>query len=76
MTDRIRDALQWLTGEISVDRQDFRNAHGPGSDALLDGLVSHGYARHDRGRYGVTPIGFLRMGDVDVDADEEFEVDG
>lgn len=71
MTDRIRDGLQWLTGEISADRQEFRSAHGEGGDALLDGLVSHGYVREDCGRFGVTPIGFMRMGYVEELVDED-----
>lgn len=71
MTDRIREGLNWLTEEISATRQEFRSAHGADGDALLDGLLSHGYVRESRGRFGVTPVGFLRMGDVEelVDAD-------
>ena len=41
--DRMIQALHYLTSEFSVSRDQWRRHH-KGSDMLLDGLVSLGYA--------------------------------
>jgi hypothetical protein len=58
---RIHDALRWLAAEFSATRDDFRSAHKAGSDMLLDGIVSHGYASEREGRYALTDAGLRAM---------------
>jgi len=65
MTDRIHQGLKWLAGEFSATADEFRSAHKAGSDMLLTGIVSQGYAREQRGRYAVTDAGMARMADVE-----------
>jgi hypothetical protein len=63
--NRIREALHWLAAEFSVTRDEFRAAHKAGSDMLLDGLLSHGYARERDGRFALTDAGRRAMGKVE-----------
>lgn len=67
MADRIHDGLRWLTSEFSCTRDEFRQAHQSGADMLLDGMVSQGYAFHDRkqDRYAVSDAGRRRMAAVE-----------
>ena len=60
---REREALSWLASEFSVDRDEFRSHHKAGSDMLLDGLVSKGYVREDKGRFAVSAAGRRYVGD-------------
>ncbi len=61
MTDRIAQGLQWLAAEISAEREEFGRENQPDGAALLEGLVSHGYAMEQGGRFGVSPAGFRRL---------------
>ena len=63
MTDRLREALQWLAGEISADAREFRQRFQQGADDLRDGLKAQGWANHDRkaDRYGVSRAGFRAL---------------
>lgn len=58
--DPMADALQHLSQQFSLTRQEWRN-HYRGGDALLDGLVSHGYAIERGGRFAVSQVGRVRM---------------
>lgn len=58
--DPIAQGLQYLASEFSLTRQEWRNHHG-GGDALLDSLVSHGYAREQGERFAVTREGRARL---------------
>ena len=60
MTDRIAEGTRFLAAEFSVNRDEFRAAQQPVGDALLDGLLSHGYAVETGGRYAASRVG-LRM---------------
>ena len=60
MTDRIADGTRYLAAEFSVTRDEFRAAQHPVGDALLDGLLSHGYAVETNGRFAASRVG-LRM---------------
>lgn len=59
-TDAVAAALQYLSAEFSVTRQEWRN-HFKGGDQLLDGLVSHGYVNEKGGRYAVSVAGRRRI---------------
>ena len=59
-TDAVAAALQYLSAEFSVTRQEWRN-HFKGGDQLLDGLVSHGYVNEKDGRYAVSAAGRRRI---------------
>lgn len=59
--DAVAGALQYLSAEFSVTRQEWRN-HFKGGDQLLDGLVSHGYVNEKGGRYAVSERGRRRIG--------------
>lgn len=63
--DRVTQALRYLAGEFSVDRQEWRN-HWEGGDGLLDALVGHRYAQEQNGRFGITRDGRARLDDVVV----------
>jgi hypothetical protein len=54
---RIADAAQWLAAEISASLDEFRQAHQPGGDMLLTALQTHGYAREQNRRVGLTEQG-------------------
>ncbi len=58
--DPIAQGLQHLASEFSLTRQEWRNHHR-GGDALLDSLVSHGYAREQGERFGITQVGRARL---------------
>lgn len=60
MTDRIAEGARYLAAEFSVTRDEFRAAQQPVGDALLDGLLSHGYAIETGGRFAASRAG-LRM---------------
>lgn len=60
----IDTGLRHLAESFSVDRQQWRE-HFRGGDALLDGLVSHGYALHRDGCFAASPAGLARLADVD-----------
>jgi len=64
--DPISQGLQTLAERFSVDRDQWREHH-KGGDALLDGLVSHGYAIHKDGRYAVSRAGRERMAEAMAD---------
>lgn len=66
MTDRIDDALRWLTGEFSAARDEFRRQHREGGDMLLTGIVSAGYAHERDGRCSVSDAGRARMADMEA----------
>lgn len=59
--DVVADALQYLSAEFSVGRQEWRE-HFKGGDMLLDGLVSHGYVNEGGGRFAVSEAGRRRIG--------------
>jgi len=61
MTDRLSAGTRYLAAEFSVTRQEFRTDNQPDGDELLDGLVSHGYAFEDRGRFAVSRAGLRRL---------------
>lgn len=74
MTDRLGDALRWLSGEFSATPDEFRRAMHPAGDMLLTALRSHGFTIHDKrqDRYAVSDAGRRRMADVEpveVEAD-------
>lgn len=60
---RLLDALRWLAAELSADADDFRTHFRRGADDLRDGLVAHGWAKHDRrqGRYAINDAGLARL---------------
>lgn len=58
--DPIAQGLQYLASEFSLTRQEWRN-HNGGGDDLLDALVSHGYAREQGERFGITKTGRARL---------------
>lgn len=58
----IATAIHHLAREFSVNRQEWRE-HFQGGDALLDALVSHGYAIERDGRFAVTNSGRARLED-------------
>lgn len=58
--DKITQGVRYLAAEFSATRQEFRADNQPDGDALLDGLLSHGYAVETAGRYAVSRAG-LRM---------------
>ena len=60
MTDRLSEGTRYLATEFSATRQEFRIDNQPDGDELLDGLISHGYAFEDRGRFAPSRAG-LRM---------------
>jgi hypothetical protein len=66
MTDRLHDGLRWLAQEFSATADEFRSAHKAGSDMLLTGLHSLGFARCERGRFAVTDAGRARMRDAEA----------
>jgi len=49
-------ALQYLSGEFSLTRDEWRQHH-KGGDMLLDGLMAHGYAHSKGGRFAVSDSG-------------------
>lgn len=51
------DALGWLVGEISCTPFEFRAAHQPDGDELLDGLKSRGYVVGDTERIAASSFG-------------------
>lgn len=58
MAERMQQALAWIEGRISIRQEDFRREFKAGSDMLLEGAISHGYARQARhGRIGLTDTG-------------------
>lgn|GEM_PF-1072483 len=63
--DPIAQGLQYLASEFSLTRQEWRN-HNGGGDDLLDALVSHGYAREQGERFGVTALGRKRAADFEA----------
>lgn len=67
MENEITQALRYLAGEFSVDRQEWRDHH-KGGDGLLDALVSHGYVQKKGGRFAVTKAGRERLADEAGDA--------
>lgn len=58
-------ALQYLSGEFSVTRAEWRQHH-KGRDMLLDGLVSKGYAIERSGRFAVSQAGRRMLEDLEV----------
>lgn len=54
------DGLRHLANEASLNRQEWRE-HFRGGDALLDALVSHGYAIERGGQYALSLRGRVRM---------------
>ncbi len=60
----IDEGLKHLTERFSVDRTQWRQ-HFKGGDQLLDGLLSHGYAWEQGGRYAVTQAGRARLFDAE-----------
>lgn len=58
-------ALQYLSGEFSVTRTEWRQHH-KGRDMLLDGLVSKGYAIERDGRFAVSQAGRRMLDDLEV----------
>lgn len=65
---RLDEALQWLAGELSADRHEFRKRFHKGADDLRDGLVARGFAFLDRrqDRYAVSQAGFRKLASVEV----------
>jgi hypothetical protein len=61
MADRIDDGLKWLALEIGATKEEFRSEFGQEADALLDGLVSHGYVQTDGVMHQVGPAGWNRL---------------
>lgn len=64
------EGLRHLAGEFSVSRDEWRQ-HFRGGDMLLDGLVSKGYALHQRGRFAVSRQGRAFLQAVEVPDDGE-----
>ena len=64
MTDEIAGGIRYLASEFSATRQEFRCAHYPDGDALLDGLMSHGYVVETDGRYAASRAGLRRLADA------------
>ena len=58
--DVVAGALQYLSEEFSVTRQEWRQRF-KGGDMLLDGLVSHGYVNEGGGRFAVSEAGRRRI---------------
>lgn len=52
----LRDATEKLAGEFSLSREEAQRAFGP---QLLEGVIAHGYAIHDKraDRYAVSEAG-------------------
>jgi hypothetical protein len=75
MTDRIDDALRWLTGEFSATPDEFRRALHPGGAMLLTALQTHGYAIHDKrqDRYAVSDAGRRRLAEHETPQPEVVE---
>ena len=67
MTDRLDEALRWLSGEFSATSDEFRSEFKWDADTLRDGLMAQGYAIHDKrqDRYAVSDAGRRRMADVE-----------
>lgn len=63
--DRMVDALQYLEGEFSVDRPEWRQYH-KGGDMLLDGAVSKGYVNTKGGRFAVSDAGRRMLADLET----------
>ena len=63
--DKIADGIRYLASEFSVTRDEFRSANRQDGDALLDGLLSHGYAVETDGRFAASRMGLRRLADVE-----------
>lgn len=61
MADPLHAAATWLMEAMSVTRQEFRDHFRDGSDALLDGLLAHGYAIEGGGRFAVSAVGRVML---------------
>lgn len=59
--DRIATGLEWLAHEIGATREEFRTGIGEDGDALLDGLITHGYVKTDGVMHQVSPAGWNRL---------------
>lgn len=57
----LREATQALAGELSLSREE---AQRQLSAAVLEGLVAHGYAIEQNGRYAVSDVGYRMLADV------------
>lgn len=59
--NRIDQALSWMVAEFSVAHKDeFRRAHMPQGDMLLDGLLGQGYLRRRGDEVVLTDMGHAR----------------
>lgn len=56
----LRDATQALAGELSLSREE---AQRQMSAMTLEGLVAHGYAIEQNGRYAVSDAGHRMLAD-------------
>lgn len=55
----LREATETLTAEFSMNRQEAQRAFGA---QVLEGLLAHGFAREQGGRYAVTEAGRRLLG--------------
>ncbi len=62
---RITDGIRWLQEQFSASFDEFRQAHQPGGDMLLTGLMTGGYANRKGDRVAVSEQGTRRLAAVD-----------
>ena len=70
----LTDGLRFLTEQFSCSQEEWREHHC-GGDMLLEGLVSHGYALTQNGRYAVSAAGRRRLEAVERNPLEEDEAE-
>ena len=56
----LREATTHLQAQFSLSREEAQRAIGP---MQLEGLLAHGYAREQQGRYAVTEVGRRMLGE-------------